>query len=169
MQENFRIAQNLNLIEYYTAAIYLGLRNKRLRRTFIIVFTLPFLTILFDIFFARSRWSETLSTFGLLLLVPLAFFYIGLFLLSCLVMLIRPSLVKNAAYEFNHWGMIKKTRDNEYSTPWRDFLKLRETNRFFLLYITENDAHIIQKRMFSDSSEQENFRRFADQNIWANH
>jgi YcxB-like protein len=168
MQENFRIKQNLSLVEYYIAALYLGVRNRRLRKVYYMVFAIPLLMLVFEIFLPHHNWNEVISTFALLLLVPVAFFYASLFLMSCLLILTKPSLVKNITFEFNHWGMIKNTRDNEYSTPWRGFIKFRETKRFFLLYVTENDAHIIQKRMFSDPGERENFRKFADQNIWSN-
>ena len=65
--------------------------------------------------------------------------------------------------------MVKKGgTGTQYSTPWRSFKKLSETKYFLLLYISENDAHIIQKRMFPTSAELETFKQFADQNIWSN-
>jgi len=168
MQDTFIVNQNLNLIEYYRAAMYLGIRNKRLRKIYYFILGMPLLLGLFSVFFTHENWRHTVFDFFLLIMLPILFFYVGTFILSCLIMLIKPSLVRNITYEFNHWGMVKKGIGIDYSNPWRSFTKLRETKYFLLLYISENDAHIIQKRMFPTNAELETFKEFADQNIWSN-
>lgn len=168
MEDTFFIRQNLSLIEYYRAAMYLGIRNKRLRKFYYLILGMPLLLSLLDVFFIHQNWRHTVFDFLLGITFPILFFYVGTFILSCLIMLIKPSLVRNITYEFNHWGMVKKGGGIEYSRPWRSFEKLRETKYILLLYISENDAHIIQKRMFPTHAELETFKEFADQNIWSN-
>jgi len=115
-----------------------------------------------------EKWYVTVLQVITPLLFPVIFLFAGTFILCVLMMVIKPNNFKNIIYEFTHWGMFKKGKGIEYSRSWRDFIKLKETKSFIFLYTTENDAHVIQKRMFRDTDEMENFKKFADQNIWSN-
>ena len=77
----------------------------------------------------------------------------------------RQNHLKNVTYKFTHWGMEKTGNGIEFTRPWRGFQKYIETKSFFLLYIADADAHFIQKRMFKNSEEIDEFRNFLDENI----
>jgi hypothetical protein len=97
------------------------------------------------------------------------FFFAAAFIICLLLLISKPNNFKNIVFEFNHWGMTKRGTNTEFTRPWRGFEKLKETKSFIFLYISENDAHTIQKRMFSSTDEMNAFLKFADQNIWSNH
>ena len=62
------------------------------------------------------------------------------------------------SYQFNHWGVIRHGDLTEFSKPWREVSKFKESKAFFLLYISNTDFHIIQKKMINGSDEINKFR-----------
>ena len=88
-------------------------------------------------------------------------------IISVFIFIFYPNAVKNITYTFTHWGM-EKTGAKECTRQWSKFLKYHESKNFIFLYIDENNAHVIQKRMFNNSDELENFIFFAKEKIGSN-
>jgi hypothetical protein len=77
----------------------------------------------------------------------------------------KPYLFQNVSYDFTHWGVVRHGEKTEFSKPWRDISKIKETSAFFLLYIGRTDFHIIQKRMFENMDELNDFKLFLKEKV----
>ena len=77
----------------------------------------------------------------------------------------KPYLFENISYEFTHWGVVRHGEKTEFSKPWRDITKIKETKAFFLLYVGNADFHIIQKRMFENDSSITEFRNLLKEHV----
>ena len=104
-----------------------------------------------------------------ILIEPIFFLFIivALFaLLSCLFIYKSKSyLFKNVSYDFTHWGVVRHGERTDFSKPWRDITKFKETKAFFVLYTGKSDFHIVQKRMLKDLDSLNDFRKLLQQNI----
>ncbi|MBS1934789.1 MAG: YcxB family protein [Bacteroidetes bacterium] len=67
-------------------------------------------------------------------------------------------------YEFTHWGITRNGEKTEFSKPWRDVKKIKET-KSFILFIFHNDFHVIQKRMLKNPDELNAFKEYIKENI----
>jgi hypothetical protein len=113
------------------------------------------------------------ETFNLYTLITILGPLIGLIILliafivlyTCIIYNTKSILFKRMIYNFTHWGLVKSGNGLEFSRPWREFLKVKETKSFFLLYISKNDAHVIQKRMFRNREEIKDFNFFLENNL----
>lgn len=81
------------------------------------------------------------------------------------MMILRPNHFKNVTYHFNHWGMVKTGNGINIDRPWKGFCKFQESKNYFFLYITQNDAHVIQKKMLKSKEEIEDFRQLIFEHI----
>jgi YcxB-like protein len=88
-----------------------------------------------------------------------AFFFVLTIIGAILLMTFRGNHFKDVTYTFTHWGMEKIGKGIEFSRPWSKFLRFKESRHFLFLYISENDAHIIQKRMFKSDDEIESLKQ----------
>lgn len=52
----------------------------------------------------------------------------------------------------------------EYSFPWKDFTRWKETKSFFLLFMKNYDGHIISKKIL-DEKEQQELREFLRERL----
>src|SRR5205085_2741647 len=95
----------------------------------------------------------------------LLFFFVFVSIGAAILMLMKPDNFKNISYRFTHWGMEKTTTDMNFSRQWSKFLKYKETKHFILLYVSENDAHIIQKRKFQTKEEVNDFLALVSKKI----
>lgn len=72
---------------------------------------------------------------------------------------------KNAFYSITHWGITKEVGNNEYPIPWRDATKYKETDLYFIIYMAANNFIPIQKNMFANEHELNNFRQFINDKL----
>jgi hypothetical protein len=85
---------------------------------------------------------------------------------SCLYIYKRKRyLFNNVSYDFTHWGVVRNGAKTEFSKPWREITRFKETKAFFLLYAGSIDVHIFQKRMFANTEELNDFRQLLLENI----
>ena len=168
-QDTFKIQQRLSFIELYKAVLYISLRNKKFKKFYYLIPGLILFASGVSFILTpkkdHSHWISLLPSILLPALFPIVFFFAVLFLISILSILIKPYYFKDVTYEFTYWGVIKKGKRFEQSFQWKDFLSLRETKSFILLYLTQNDALIIQKKMFANTGELENFKNFLDNQL----
>ncbi len=96
----------------------------------------------------------------LILIIVVFAFFVCLYIYKS-----KSYLFNNISYDFTHWGVTRYGEKTEFSKPWRDITKMKETKAFFLLFIGNADFHIIQKRMFAGSEELNSFRQLLQENI----
>lgn len=94
------------------------------------------------------------------------FLIIGSAILTFLLMKFKPKLFSGIRLTFTHWGMEKTGEVINYSAPWSKFSKYEETSKFLLLYISDKEYHVIQKRMFENETELLLFKQFIDEKIY---
>ena len=168
MSQTFKVQQNITYSELLSASYYQISRMKIIRR--FVLFPTLFNSIILVILTILS-FSNGINWYQLIFqLISIPFFFIafvfGLTTLGMTILkLTQPFRYQDNTYSFTHWGMEKTGNGVEFTRPWRNFLKFRESNNFIYLYISENDAHIIQKRMFNDKYEEECFKQFVTENI----
>ena len=149
----------MTLRELVQASLYIGLKSKIIKRFFLFFIPLAALCIVLGFVTTKDLfyWQAALQVL-IPFVVMAAIFFIFILVVNALVLLIKPDNFRNVVYQFTHWGMTRSAKGFDFSRPWRDFTKFKETPSFFFLYISANDAHIIQKRMFGNEIELEEFR-----------
>ena len=159
MTKTFIIKQDMNYFEFLSAMFYQVSTMKLVRRLFLFSFIISLGSLLLDLTTSSYNrdWNHIIFDS---LLYPLFFLFFFLFIVlvgAGVLIITRPNHFKNVTYTFTHWGMEKVGKDIEFSRPWSKFLKFKESKHFIFLFITNNDAHIIQKRMFKSNDEVQSF------------
>ncbi|MDP4263665.1 MAG: YcxB family protein [Bacteroidota bacterium] len=168
MDITFSINYSLSYREYFKAMLFLGIRMKTIKRLFLFIFILGGVSALLNLISPHKHeyeWYRVILPILFLPLFPALFFLVFGLLGSLLIYQLKPQFFKNLTYHFTHWGMAKAGKGLNMTTPWRYFIKWRETKSFLLLYVTLNDAHIIPKRAFKNEGELENFRILIREHI----
>lgn len=158
--ETFTIKQEVSLLEFIYMLLTSLSRLKMIQTIFIF-------TILAGVI---SNLNNILSYKGFVhfLYYPIAlsvFFIFFIVIFATYLMNLKPYNYKNVIYYFNDSGMLKRGNGFEISRAWTGFIKYTLTKNYILLYISENDAHIIQKRMFENSIDLENFIKLLNSKI----
>lgn len=168
MDKIFEVKQEMKLVEFLNAAYFQTSRMKLMRRLFLFSIIVSIFSALLD-FSSTLRsvitWYRFIFNFLFYPLFLLAFFFVLITIGAVLLMTLRPDHFKDVTYYFTHWGMEKIGKGIEFTRPWSKFLRFRESSHFIFLYITENDAHIIQKRMFKSNQDLQNFKQFIAHQI----
>ncbi|HTQ66474.1 MAG TPA: YcxB family protein [Puia sp.] len=166
MADSFTISQYMTLRELVQASLYIGLRSKIIKRYFLFFSVLALACVVFG-FITAGRYFYWQSILQILIpfVVMAALFFIFIVVVNALILLIKPDNFRNVVYQFTQWGMTRSAKGFDSSRPWGDFIKFRETASFFFLYISANDAHIIQKRMIGDEEEIEEFRNLIKDKV----
>jgi YcxB-like protein len=171
MQDSFTIAQDLTRAEYVRFSLYLLPRMKVIRRLFIFVACVSLVAGLLGVVVPGKNETITLLTivrWFLPMVVLLLFFFIATLLGSLYVYRIRPHLVKGISYRFSTRGMERIGAKLEAVVPWIDFLRIKESDSFFIIYVRENkveNVHVIQKRMFASGEEAAEFKKLVERNM----
>jgi hypothetical protein len=168
MQETFTINQELKLSESLNVSYYIATRMRLMKRIFLFVLFIGAVNTFLDFILPvghNLKWYGLIFDFAFLPFFILLFFSVFILLSTILIRIIKPNYFKNVTYRFTHWAIEKIGKNIEFTRPWNKVLKNQETKYFIFLYITENDAHIIQKRMFRDNEEIQNFKQFISQQI----
>ncbi len=164
MRDNFEIIQTISLFDFYKGALHLWRKNKKLRFFIYLPAVMVLVFGLMSIVGSSKPGQASISVFGqvlFLLAFTIGFYLVAFFVILVLMRLMRPGFFKDNLYTFNHWGMYKKAGATEYSRSWKDFSRWEETTSFFFLYIGDNDAHIISKKILN-AKEQQEFRDFLN-------
>lgn len=166
MQNSFIIRQDLTLKEFLISTLYYYFSGKLLKRFFIFLICLTFLNMFLS-FATTSSNMALLTIFSSF--APIVILFVVVVIFASLICLYiyknKPYLFSDVSYDFTHWGVIRHGEKTEFSKPWRDISKFKETKNFFLLYIGNNDFHIIQKKMFTNLNELDDFRQLLRENI----
>lgn len=168
MKETFTINQNLKLKEVLSAYYYIIPRMRLIKKIFLFGFIAGIFTSVVELSYRIENSTTWYIFIFRLLFLPsflALFFFVFIFFAAILMMKLKPDLFSNVTYRFTHWGMEKTGKGINLTKPWREFIKFRETNNFILLYITSDDAHIIQKKMLNSNEELDSFKQFISQHI----
>lgn len=162
MTETFTVKQEIKFSEFLNVIFFQASKMKLIRRLFLISFVVSFASVVLDLVTTSEQtrnWYQLIFSFLVYPVFLFLFLSVAMILAAILLIILRPNHFKNVTYLFTHWGMEKTGKGIEFSRPWRKFLKVRESRHFIFLYISENDAHVIQKRMFSSKEEIEEFKQ----------
>jgi hypothetical protein len=161
MQETIIVNQEIGFKEFLKASFCLLPRMKSIQKVFKFLLAIGLFIALLGLFsqpLSNTKWYllilDILIPSLSLLIFLIVFMPIGLFA----QMKLKPNNFKDITYRFTNSGMEKIGKGINISNPWNKFLRSEETKNFILLFISDNDAHIIQKRMFEDDEKMENFK-----------
>jgi len=165
MTEIFTLKQELTWREFISAIFNILFNLKATKQILLVLlgFCLVNSTLNLTAPGKETRWYFIILASCALPLFFFTFFTVAITLVASLFMIARPQLYKNNTLRFTHWGMEKTGKGFEVTLPWSKFIKFRETNNFILLYTTEKDAEVIQKRMFRDASQLDEFKNFISE------
>jgi hypothetical protein len=150
----FIVEQKLSLNEFIRSALLYLPHNRVVRKLIIVVCSVVSLIV-----FLGQDWSFDKSIFLTFLktldwIVFIFIIIIAFIAMTCLfIFKTQNYLFENVTYQFTDWGITRHGRQTEFSKPWKEVSKIVETKSFFLFCFGVSDYHIIQKRMFNDSSE----------------
>ena len=163
MIDTFQIRQDLGYLELLNAVTFQLLKTKMIRRFLIYVFTISALSAFLGLI-TTSPQNESpvnyyLKMFAPLLTAPILFLVFTT-LIVLILKLFRPNDFHNVSLYFNNSGVQKKGKGIDLITPWKKIIRTEESKNFIFLFVSDLDAHIIQKRFFENYSDLESFREF---------
>jgi hypothetical protein len=159
-QDTFLIKLDLSFADYWRATCWMTVRMKIIRRFFLLSIALGVLGLLSNTLLAPGEiqpWYVLVFVFLMPVMFFGAFFLVAITVFGFFIYRSRVRYLKGASYRFTHWGIEKSGKGIESSTPWHQVTKVRESKSFLFLYISENDAHIVQKSQFSSQQEWSEF------------
>jgi hypothetical protein len=166
MQNSFIMSQDLTFREFLSSTLYYYFTGRLLKKILLLLIGLTLLSM----FLGSATTSKGINLATVFrsvapIVILLLLIVIFAFLICLYIYKSKPYLFDNVSYDFTHWGVVRYGDRTEFSKPWRDITKFKETKAFFLLYIGNTDFHIIQKRMFTKSEELNAFRQLLRENI----
>lgn len=169
MKDDFRIEEHYTYIELIRVVFFQLFRAKIIRVIIGIVLIAGVLGTLTALLSPTSFKQNILSVtiqFLLPVLFLFAFFTFFIFVGTALMMIIAPALFKPVVVQFNYWGMIRRGKVI-YELPWNKIRGYKETKRFIFLFNAENPnlIHTVQKRMFADEYEAQQFVAFVSRRV----
>ena len=168
MTETFSIKQHMSFLELSKTTFLLSIYGRSFRILYFVFFIPPFIFAVTG-FMAELEYSgfhlRSIFSWGEGVLISLVIYMLLLLLPTIYIWFAHPVRFKNVTYTFTHWGMTKTGSGYEYTRPWRGFLKYKETSTFILLFISDNDAHFLQKKMFANKDELNNFRKMLQEHV----
>lgn len=161
MHNTFTIKQELTLTEFISATLFYYLTGKWLKRFFVFLFILSLIGVLLG-FITSPIHINSITILRIFAPVGILFLLVLLFLIfsSYTIFTKNAYLFKHVTYLFSDWGMVRHGEQSDFSEPWGESVMYKESKSFFLIYISNTDFHILQKRMFHDVSEINHFRNF---------
>jgi len=167
MQSSFTVDLNLTRSEFVSAMFRAYLISRRARiALFMIIGVMVFSDItLWTTTAKKPDLSFSFIASGVPLIVILLV-YAGFGLFACFYFYAaKPYLFRNVTYQFTHWGMEKEGEMVHTSNAWREITKFKESKNYFFIYTGGIDVHFIQKRMFTDFLQVDQFRDMLKENI----
>jgi YcxB-like protein len=70
----------------------------------------------------------------------------------------QKSFQREFSLSWNNDGVRSKDANGEYSTGWSDFIRWKENERLFLLYVSDIQFYMVPKRAFNGEVELRDFR-----------
>ena len=172
MKDTYTIAQDFSYGDYLNFSLYQLPRLRMMRRLFIYFIALGILGQLSSFLGPAHKFTFSWGFFYIPVASLSVFFLLFYPLAALYVIRVKPHLFRGITYRFTHWGMERIGATTEATVPWRDFRNLKETKSFYLLFVKEtvkenkvDNIHVIQKRMFANTADAQEFQVFLDQNV----
>lgn len=168
MKQEFVFEQQTSLWELYRMSLYQAPRVKRTRWVFYFIPGIFVLNIILSLSLSKpstnENWLFTLLPIVAPFLIVCAIYFVLTFIICVLLKVLRPGIFSTVTWQFTHWGMFKKNTAFDYSCPWRNILKVKETRSWILVYTHETGVHVIQKNSFTDKNELDMLLHFLKSN-----
>jgi len=171
MKETYTIKQSFKFLEYMRVAFFIAFKMKIIRRVFVIIGTLSFLSTILNLFFLNTdKGFVAIILQSLIFPIGAIFLFFSILITVVLFFIFKykPHVFQGYHYIYNHWGLEKQANGINTSVPWSFFLSIKETKRFFFFFIKQNEVVVVQKRMFADQNELDGFRNFVENNSGLN-
>lgn len=142
----------------YVRAQYLNMRPRRTYMVLGLVVLSLFLWAIWYTFFGGGPRGMT----GYVLLAAAAYLILNFFVYipwkARKTFRQQKSLQREMTLRFDDSGLAIEAENSQGRIPWSDFLKWKENDRLFLLYISDPLYHMVPKRLFKSSSEVDSVR-----------
>ena len=166
MHDLFTIRQDLTFNEFLSSTLYYCFSGRLFKRFMLFLLGLTLLSSFLE--YATTSREVQLGTFiynfaPIFMIVPIVVVFS--FFMCLYIYKRKPYLFNNVSYDFTLWGVVRHGEKTEFSKPWCDITKYKETKAFFLLYIGDRDFHIVQKRMLESSVRLDAFRQLLQENV----
>ncbi len=166
MRDSYSIKQNLTFKEYYKSTVYYFITGKKFKGILILLLSFGFISMFIGFLMTPEQSSLVQISTSFIPIIFLSLLFLFALFVNCVIAYnSKPYLFKNITYDFTHWGITKTGEKTDFAKPWRDVIRLKESKSFFLIYSNDIDAIVIQKRMFEDFDEINNFKNFIVENI----
>lgn len=161
MKDSFTIDQHITLKEFINFTLYSYVHSRRIKSFFLLILLLDLVALVFGLLTGLTNFNSEVvfNMLTPLILLPVLLVIFAV-LVSLLIYTSRPYLFKNVSYDFTHWGIIRNGEKTEFSKPWREITRYKETKSYFIFYIGNADVHFVQKKMFNDANELADFAFF---------
>ena len=165
MTDTFTLKDTTTFKEYLSILYYQIFRKRIVKGIFVFLTIISLVSVLLG-FVLQERMNWYKAVFNLLLapVFLIAFVYVVGFLVAILLWKFKPAIF-NTTNKFTHWGMERTGEGFEISIPWNKFLRYKETKKYLLLFITKDDALVIQKKIFESTEQLEDFRKLISEKI----
>ncbi|HTE12642.1 MAG TPA: YcxB family protein [Chitinophagaceae bacterium] len=161
MKDSYNIKQELTIWDFFKCSLHAYIVSRPVRRLFLFVFIISVLSVILGVLTIDNGFSIFSVIYSFLPVIVLLLFFIVFGILVCFfIYKTKPWLFRNVLYDFTHWGIVRHGEKTDFSKPWRDITRFKETKDFFIFYVGSVDLHVIQKRMFTDEGELKGFRLF---------
>jgi len=155
------------LPEDYVRAQYLHIRPRFAFKVFGVLIFLAVLWAMWYSLFGDDNESFVLAD----LILPAGILYVGLFFFVYIPWKTRrtykqqKSLQREAKMTFDESGFSAANEFGSGITPWSDYVRWKENDHLFLLYISDPLYHMVPKRMFSKTDDVDQLRQILLTNI----
>jgi len=167
MQNTIVVLQELTYKEFLSAILQVFARSRRLRAYLLIFIGMITSSQLLG-YLTAPHYSFGLIDLFKMLLIP-ALMVMGLVIVLTVISYIlyrsKPHMFRDVSYEFTHWGVTRYGEEANFSKPWREIKRFKETKQFFLFYIGPVDVHIIQKKLIGDETWINAFRTMLQEQV----
>jgi YcxB-like protein len=164
--DSFRIQQQLSLKATVILSLSTFLRSTKFRKYALYFFTIIASTILLGglagpkAFIFESIMGTLIPAVSFVVLMFIIFVFISIF-----AYYMEKKKSKEVFYRFNHWGIHKEIGGEELSNPWRDAKEFKETQSYFFIYMKPSGVVPVQKNMFSNEAEVNEFSEFIQERL----
>ena len=161
MEQPLTVQQELTYKEYLSAMLYVFASSKRAKWYLIGIFGLIMVSNLLG---PGSITAIDLITM-LAPLVMMILLFVTFITIACYyIYKSKPYLFHHVSYVFTDWGVVRHGERTQFSKPWKEITRFKESKAFFFLYAGKFDVHIFPKKMFADEFEMEHFKDLVKEN-----
>ena len=171
MQETYTVKYDLTWSEYFNLSIYMLSRMRIIRRIVVLVPVICLISALLGNLAPGRNGPEGMRAYLSVLEAIVGvcgFFLVATLLMTAIVSLFKPDIIRGQSYRFSAAGMERITPAIQVTIPWTEFYAIRESRSFFWLHMRRNNVeqvHVVQKRMFPDGASAQEFKTYIERHL----